>query len=443
MEPASELNAILRERLPTYRGAEVALASRRDGSYWECIRGRIEFTPELSADTNATVQYRDLLFERLTLPAADVGGALSDIIRYRTERQVSSGKSWKGHLGKLQSEVNVASWEVPSWLYHLSAGLPNAIGEPRWCKWPSRQFLAQPVNSNQLIDVPGPIADVNLGLVPDPQTHIDDFIGAELWKWPGTQRSLLVILPDFRARFSKAIVKGPTLEAYFEVRGVPFESLQFLTAVDGRQLTEPPTIDQQQGTLTINAPNATHSIQVMMLDSEKNEVIDWVNLRSDYPFSMPEVENVVPEGQLTWLVEQGEGNALELKEYPGEDSQSRRSVTKKIVETAIAFSNGNGGVIVVGVSDEREAKGVNQVDARHSLEQAIRDSCDPPADVTFENAEYGGKPVLVLRVPRGPHPLYTFKGAGTVFIRVGASNFRATSDEVLRLVAQRQSPGWR
>ncbi len=69
---------------------------------------------------------------------------------------------------------------------------------------------------------------------------------------------------------------------------------------------------------------------------------------------------------------QGESKDLEFKEKLPEDS-------KKYMKTIVAFSNGDGGRLIIGVNDDREVVGVDQTDVFTMIDKitnAISDSCE-------------------------------------------------------------------
>ena len=69
----------------------------------------------------------------------------------------------------------------------------------------------------------------------------------------------------------------------------------------------------------------------------------------------------------------GESKDLEFKEKLPEDS-------KKYMKTIVAFSNGDGGRLIIGVNDDREVVGVEQTAVFSMIDKitnAISDSCEP------------------------------------------------------------------
>lgn len=128
-----------------------------------------------------------------------------------------------------------------------------------------------------------------------------------------------------------------------------------------------------------------------------------------------------------------EGLTLELK----------RQVVDDIRKTVVAFANTDGGTIYVGVGDNGEVIGVQNVDGEMlKLSNMIRDAIKP--DVTLfascESEEIQGKHVIKVTVQRGTESPYYLAGKGLrpegVFVRQGASTVPATESAIRRMIKE-------
>lgn len=98
------------------------------------------------------------------------------------------------------------------------------------------------------------------------------------------------------------------------------------------------------------------------------------------------------------LIRQGEGAQVEFK----------RTISHlpKIAKTLTALANNRGGVIMVGVEDNRHVVGVNPEEESFMVLQAARDWCQPAINVSLEEYEQDGATVLLVIVPESrqkPH----------------------------------------
>ena len=121
-----------------------------------------------------------------------------------------------------------------------------------------------------------------------------------------------------------------------------------------------------------------------------------------------------------------------------EQARSRRSRFRPVLKDVVAFANTNGGTIYIGLSPNPNAPvaGVPLVDeAARGLRDAATRSIVPRLDVTIEVEPVQGKPIIVVRVPKGPNTPYATE-AGQVFVRQGGETVVALRDEIVQLVRE-------
>lgn len=118
---------------------------------------------------------------------------------------------------------------------------------------------------------------------------------------------------------------------------------------------------------------------------------------------------------------------LGLPESQWFERKGGRITAKKAAETAIAFANAEGGVLVVGASNG-EVDGVTP-ERLNDLQQMALDHTEPvvPARVDVVEADHRGhrRQVAVVRVAVGDHVVHATK-ADKVFLRVGDENRELT-----------------
>ena len=116
----------------------------------------------------------------------------------------------------------------------------------------------------------------------------------------------------------------------------------------------------------------------------------------------------------------GESKDLEFKEKLPEDS-------KKYMKTIVAFSNGDGGRLIIGVNDDREVVGVDQTAVFTMIDKitnAISDSCEPLIIPDIAPQAVGDKTVIVVEISAGRQRPYYLKSLGMdkgTFIRTSGS----------------------
>ncbi|GHV82025.1 transcriptional regulator [Spirochaetia bacterium] len=122
----------------------------------------------------------------------------------------------------------------------------------------------------------------------------------------------------------------------------------------------------------------------------------------------------------------------------GEDSehQFKRNITnpENLAAEMTAFSNGNGGIIFVGVEDNGTVTGLSVSDVRR-LNQLISNAASqnvrPAINPTTQNIAVDNGIVLVITVPKGTDKPYQDKD-GIFWVKTGSDKRKATSREEIK-----------
>lgn len=99
-----------------------------------------------------------------------------------------------------------------------------------------------------------------------------------------------------------------------------------------------------------------------------------------------------------------------------------------------AFANSEGGKIIIGVSDNGEVVGIDNINRLNQMiSNAASSKLEPPINVITENVIYNDKLVVILNLPRGENKPYAANRTD-YWIKVGADKRRATREELRRLM---------
>lgn len=130
------------------------------------------------------------------------------------------------------------------------------------------------------------------------------------------------------------------------------------------------------------------------------------------------------ERNLFEIIVNGENSYIEFKE---EDIRA-----KELAEEIVAFANSEGGIILIGVSDNGDIKGVKSDKIEETVMNICRNNCIPYIVPDFEGVEVNGKKVAIVNIPKGMNkPYYT--ADHKYYIRVGTTKRIASREELLRL----------
>ena len=123
------------------------------------------------------------------------------------------------------------------------------------------------------------------------------------------------------------------------------------------------------------------------------------------------------------LVASGEG-------YNAEFKISVPTKVKELTEEICAFANAAGGVLLIGVNDANEIKGVSIDNVKRSAIQNSLNEITPHLACSLYTIEVDGKSVGVIEVPSGTKKPYVLSGA--IYVRIGPNTQKLTTAEQMR-----------
>ena len=133
------------------------------------------------------------------------------------------------------------------------------------------------------------------------------------------------------------------------------------------------------------------------------------------------------------LLRASESETLEFKQSLGE--------IREIIETAGAFANGQGGTIVIGVTNVGRVLGVDiGKDTLEALANSIQQQTDPKVFPSIVVAEVEGKTVITLRIEESSIKPVLVQGRG--YKRIGKSYHVLSSSELTRLFFSSGEISW-
>jgi len=118
----------------------------------------------------------------------------------------------------------------------------------------------------------------------------------------------------------------------------------------------------------------------------------------------------------------------------GEDQQLefKKAVSSDIGEEIVAFANSDGGIILIGVDDDRNIVGCDIEKAKKKISSFLS-SITPPVKVKFDKVTIDNKDILVVEVSKS-NSIVTI--GGVAFIRIGNSKRLMSIQEILSIGAE-------
>ncbi len=125
-------------------------------------------------------------------------------------------------------------------------------------------------------------------------------------------------------------------------------------------------------------------------------------------------------------------------QYESERIEYKSQLVDDIYKEVIAFANTDGGVIYIGVDDQGNVTGIENVDETYTrLTNGIRDAIQP--DVTmFVRYILQDNKVIRIEVGEGSYKPYYLKGKGLkpngVYVRQGATSVQASPEQIRQMI---------
>lgn len=98
----------------------------------------------------------------------------------------------------------------------------------------------------------------------------------------------------------------------------------------------------------------------------------------------------------------GEGEQLDFKQSV--------SSASKIAKSMVSFANTKGGVLLVGIRDNKSVSGVRSEEEKYMLDLAANFFCKPPLEIELREWIIEGKTVLECKIKEGKEKPYYCKG---------------------------------
>jgi ATP-dependent DNA helicase RecG len=137
------------------------------------------------------------------------------------------------------------------------------------------------------------------------------------------------------------------------------------------------------------------------------------------------------EKELLKMIKKGESETLEFKE----------NFSEEVIETAVAFSNKSGGIILVGIADNGEIKGVSAgKETLKDWSNKISQVTEPTLIPEIESCKLKGKTIVMIKIRESPLKPVSYKGV--CFMRIKNSNKKLTPKEISELHLQTIGSSW-
>ena len=127
-------------------------------------------------------------------------------------------------------------------------------------------------------------------------------------------------------------------------------------------------------------------------------------------------------------------------QYENERIEYKSQMIDDIYKEVIAFANTDGGIIYIGIDDQGNLTGIDNVDETYTrLTNGIRDAIQPDVTMFIRYILQENK-VIRIEVGEGSYKPYYLKSKGLkptgVYVRQGASSVQASSEQIRRMIKE-------
>ena len=127
-------------------------------------------------------------------------------------------------------------------------------------------------------------------------------------------------------------------------------------------------------------------------------------------------------------------------QYENERIEYKSQMIDDIYKEVIAFANTDGGVIYIGIDDQGNLTGIDNVDDTYTrLTNGIRDAIQPDVTMFIRYILQENK-VIRIEVEEGSYKPYYLKSKGLkpngVYVRQGASSVQASGEQIRRMIKE-------
>ncbi len=262
-----------------------------------------------------------------------------------------------------------------------------------------------------------------------------------------------VIIPDLRGWIDviEADDEAVYVRAQGRARNLPLLCGAYADSLTADWMSDLVPLTDQRAVLTF--PRQPKSLNLWLVTEDG----EWLDRYEESPYGASWGEGILLGGrgrdvnmvELAETLRAGEGPTLEYKEWIPAREQKEKSA--EFLRNLIAFSNLSGGDILIGVNDHGEVIRIQPELARTYKEEAagglarmqdayvrdlkkmVTDRIAPKVLPDFLWVDFGGLPVLRVRVERGGEPPYLLLDTNDIYIRAGATNRKAHPAELRAL----------
>lgn len=273
-----------------------------------------------------------------------------------------------------------------------------------------------------------PLISPDLPLFPDSRVAIQTFLGIDPSRHSGSF-GIIFCLPNYGAKIEGVSIGSAEIRVRVQSKGEDIKNIVGKLYCQGRGKIEQKDIRFTHETESATVGFEPDFFHFALVSKVSGEVLDTRRFGTGWQLPKGVVFDI-PEYEILELIRRGESETVEFKK--------EISKPEEFAETVVAFANGKGGVVLLGVDDHAKIIGLSERDYKDMITNILRSHCEPQAKYQINGQQLDEKSIIALRVEEGNNKPYTLRGKG-VYVRANATDRVATRYELDEFYEKRRS----
>lgn len=412
----AEVKSLIEKRKDSYGKVRVSSVIKKETNGWRNVFTTFEIQPR-DADGQAEHRY-DYEYFKIRVSSMELADFVATLNKLVNEAKLEI-PDWESLNveGTLQKDISLYS--------HYRGSNDPLFGT----KWPTNIFTFQVKNEHRG-SLPGEtLVSLSQPLFDDGYSALEATIGFNRNYSSQYLGQIIFLIPNFTARLAQVKIGSKQLTLRAEVKAGKHQELlaKVSCGLYPQSYRTDAQFDKEEVTVPLSfAPNF---YTIYLLSKNTGEVLDYKRFGLSWPNLTDDIVIEAGPEDIEEIIKRGENEEVEFKqEFPKN--------WEEFAETLIAFANGKGGSILLGVADDGVITGIKDQKIDETIQNCIRTYAEPPLQIKTTKHQVRNEMVVWVQVKEGDNKPYTVRGKG-VFIRAGSTDRNATRDEIDGFYTQR------
>lgn len=366
-----EIKNLINKREGVYKSALVITALSKTQDSWRNVFTKITLSNK-NENVSEKLEYDSFILNKVSITIDEFFNMLDDLIS-------------KGDLN-----VNNCPYVKATGTFDRNTYWRYRSSGDEWLKneWPTNHYIFNIGDKTRGYPPSEPLVSTRYPHFPEATSAIKYYTDIDV---RNQSSSIFILLPNYQLKIDKLTIGSEHLDLKITINGISQEEVvgKLYSEKDELIKTDDFLIDENPKSIRIGfIPNI---ISIYLLKND-GEILDFRKIYLNWP-SSPSKDVVidVKEGDVLTMIKQGENQHVEFKQ------ELKNREKEEFAETAVAFANGKGGAILIGVDDKSNVVGFYQDKIEEAIINNLKSRCDPFIEPDIKIVKLDDKPIIVVR----------------------------------------------